>query len=58
MVKHFHTLYDEVVLYLIKRWPVMSAEEEDGRGGKQRTIRNKDAGKEMPQGAPISLLRQ
>ena len=47
---------DGAMLHLIKMWLVMPVEEEDERGRKQRTTRNKDEGKGTPQGAPISPL--
>jgi len=48
---------DGPMLHLIKMWLEMPVEEADGRGRKQRTTRNKDAGKGTPQGAPISSIR-
>ena len=45
---------DGSMLHLIKMWLEMPVEEEDGRGRKQRTTRNKDQRKGTPQGAPIT----
>lgn len=47
---------DGAMLRLIKAWLEMPVEEEDDRGRKQRTTRNKDQGIGTPQGAPISPL--
>jgi RNA-directed DNA polymerase len=47
---------DRHLLHLLKQWLEMPVEEEDERGRKQRTTRNKDEGKGTPQGAPISPL--
>ena len=47
---------DRYVLHLIKMWLQMPVEEQDERGRKQRTTRNKDEGRGTPQGAPISPL--
>jgi RNA-directed DNA polymerase len=47
---------DRYLLGLIKAWLEMPVEESDGRGGKQRTTRNRDEGKGTPQGAPLSPL--
>ena len=47
---------DRHMLHLLKQWLQMPVEEEDERGRKQRTTRNKDEGKGTPQGAPISPL--
>ena len=47
---------DGSMLYLIKMWLEMPVEEEDERGRKQRTTRNKDQRKGTPQGASISPL--
>jgi hypothetical protein len=44
------------MLHLIKMWLQAPAEEDDGRGGKKRTTTAKDAGRGVPQGAPISPL--
>ena len=47
---------DGAMLALIKSWLEMAVEEDDGKGGKCRTTRNKDSGRGTPQGAPISPL--
>lgn len=47
---------DRHVLHLLKQWLEMPVEEEDERGRKSRTTRNKDEGRGTPQGAPISPL--
>jgi len=47
---------DRNLLGLIKMWLQAPVEETDVRGRKQRTTRNKDAGRGSPQGAPISPL--
>ncbi len=47
---------DRHVLHLVKMWLETPVEEEDERGRKQRTTRNKDEGRGTPQGAPISPL--
>ena len=47
---------DGAMMRLIKMWLVMSVEEEDGRGRRQRTARARDTGRGTPQGAPISPL--
>jgi RNA-directed DNA polymerase len=47
---------DRHLLHLIKMWLVAPVEEDDGRGGKRRTTRNKDTRRGIPQGAPISPL--
>ena len=47
---------DRHVLHLVKMWLQMPVEEQDERGRKQRTTRNKDEGRGTPQGAPISPL--
>jgi RNA-directed DNA polymerase len=47
---------DRHLLHLLKQWLEMPVEEEDERGRKHRTTRNKDEGKGTPQGAPISPL--
>jgi RNA-directed DNA polymerase len=47
---------DGAMPHLVKMWLVMPVEEEDDRGGKQRTTRAKDTGRGTPQGAPISPL--
>jgi group II intron reverse transcriptase/maturase len=47
---------DGAVLGLIKRWLTAAVEETDARGRRYRTTRNKDEGRGVPQGAPISPL--
>jgi RNA-directed DNA polymerase len=47
---------DGHLLHVLKQWLEMPVEEEDARGRKRRTTRNKDEGKGTPQGAPISPL--
>ena len=47
-------IVDGAMLHLIKMWLETPVEEEDGRGQKHRTTRNRDEGKGTPQGAPIS----
>jgi group II intron reverse transcriptase/maturase len=47
---------DRHLLGLIKRWLEAPVEESDRRGRKQRTTRNKDEGRGIPQGAPLSPL--
>jgi group II intron reverse transcriptase/maturase len=47
---------DGAMMHLLKMWLCMAVEEEDERGRKQRTTRNRDEGKGTPQGAPISPL--
>jgi hypothetical protein len=47
---------DGAMLALLKMWLQMPVEEEDERGNKRRTTRNKDEGEGTPQGAPISPL--
>lgn len=47
---------DRHMLHLIKMWLQAPVEEDDDRGHKQRTTRNKDQGRGCPQGAPISPL--
>lgn len=49
-------IVDRQVLHLIKMWLESAVEEEDGRGGRRRTTKNKDERKGIPQGAPISPL--
>ncbi len=46
---------DRHLLHLIKMWLDAPVEEDDGKGGKKRTTPNKDSGRGVPQGAPISL---
>ena len=47
---------DESMLHLIKLWLQMPVEDEDDRGRRHRTTRNKDEKRGTPQGAPISPL--
>lgn len=47
---------DKQVLRLIKMWLTVPMEEEDGKGRKKRTTRNRDQGRGTPQGSPISPL--
>jgi group II intron reverse transcriptase/maturase len=47
---------DRSLLGLIKAWLQTPVEENDKRGRKSRTTRNKDEGRGCPQGAPISPL--
>src|SRR5450755_1822179 len=47
---------DRHLLHLIKMWLDAPVEEDDGTGGKKRTTPNKDSGRGVPQGAPISPL--
>lgn len=47
---------DGRVLHLIKLWLTVPVEEEDDRGRPRRTTRNRDKGRGIPQGAPISPL--
>jgi len=47
---------DGAMMHLLKSWLCMAVEEEDERGRKHRTTRNRDEGKGTPQGAPISPL--
>jgi group II intron reverse transcriptase/maturase len=47
---------DGRLLALIKAWLEAPVEEEDERGRKRRTTRNKDEGRGTPQGAPLSPL--
>ena len=49
-------IVDGAMLHLIKMWLEAAVEEEDQRGRKQRTTRNRDEGRGTPQGAPISPL--
>ena len=49
-------IVDGAMLHLLKMWLQMPVEEQDERGNKNRTTRNKDEGKGTPQGAPISPL--
>jgi group II intron reverse transcriptase/maturase len=45
---------DGAMMHLLKMWLCMAVEEEDKRGRKHRTTRNRDEGKGTPQGAPIT----
>jgi group II intron reverse transcriptase/maturase len=47
---------DGALLCLIKQWLTVAVEETDGRGRRRRTTRNKDEGRGVPQGAPLSPL--
>jgi RNA-directed DNA polymerase len=47
---------DRHLLHLLKQWLEMPVEEQDERGRRRRTTRNKDTGRGSPQGAPISPL--
>lgn len=47
---------DARLLHLIKMWLDAPVEETDERGRSDRTTRNKDMGRGVPQGAPISPL--
>jgi group II intron reverse transcriptase/maturase len=47
---------DGALLGLIKQWLTAAVEEADKRGHRHRTTRNKDEGRGVPQGAPISPL--
>jgi RNA-directed DNA polymerase len=47
---------DRRVLQLIKQWLGCPVEEADGRGRKTRTTVNRDTGRGIPQGSPISPL--
>jgi RNA-directed DNA polymerase len=47
---------DRNMLHVIKMWLEAPVEEEDDRGRKQRTTRNRDESRGIPQGAPISPL--
>jgi RNA-directed DNA polymerase len=47
---------DRHMLHLIKMWLQAAVEEDDVQGHRQRTTRNKDQGRGVPQGAPISPL--
>ncbi|HLN30256.1 MAG TPA: group II intron reverse transcriptase/maturase [Gemmataceae bacterium] len=49
-------LSDRHLLGLIKRWLEAPVEEQDERGRRVRTTRNKDQGRGTPQGAPLSPL--
>jgi len=47
---------DGAMMHMLKLWLCMAVEEEDKRGRRHRTTRNRDEGKGTPQGAPISPL--
>lgn len=47
---------DGAMLGLIKQWLTAAVEETDERGRRSRTTRNKDEGRGVPQGAPVSPL--
>jgi group II intron reverse transcriptase/maturase len=47
---------DGAMMHLLKQWLCMAVEEEDERGGKHRSSRNRDEARGTPQGAPISPL--
>lgn len=47
---------DRRVLHLIKMWITAVVEDTDERGHKRRTTRNRDAGRGLPQGSPLSPL--
>jgi RNA-directed DNA polymerase len=47
---------DRHMLHMIKMWLEVAVEEDDDRGRKHRTTRNKDENRGIPQGAPISPL--
>ncbi|MGB2823395.1 MAG: group II intron reverse transcriptase/maturase [Phycisphaerae bacterium] len=47
---------DRQMLHLIKLWLTAPVEETDERGRTHRTTRNKDEGRGVPQGAPISPM--
>jgi group II intron reverse transcriptase/maturase len=47
---------DGAMMHVLKQWLCMAVEEEDERGRKHRTTRNRDEGKGTPQGAPISPM--
>jgi RNA-directed DNA polymerase len=47
---------DGAMMHVLKQWLCMAVEEEDKRGRRHRTTRNRDEGKGTPQGAPISPL--
>jgi len=49
-------IVDGAMLHLIKMWLDAPVEEEDERGRKHRTTRNRDEGRGTPQGAPISPM--
>ncbi len=47
-------IVDGAMLHLIKMWLEAPVEEQDERGQKHRTTRNRDEGRGTPQGAPIT----
>jgi RNA-directed DNA polymerase len=47
---------DRRVLHLIKMWITAAVEDTDERGNKKRTTRNRDEGRGLPQGSPLSPL--
>jgi len=47
---------DRHMLHIIKQWLEAPVEEEEGRGHRRRTTQNRDTGRGIPQGAPISPL--
>jgi hypothetical protein len=47
---------DRLLLGLIRQWLEAPVEEQDARGRKHRTTRNKDESRGTPQGAPLSPL--
>jgi len=49
-------IVDRHVLHLIKQWLEAPVEEDDGHGHRRRTTSSRDAGRGIPQGAPISPL--
>jgi RNA-directed DNA polymerase len=49
-------IVDGAMLHLIKMWLEAPVEETDERGNRRRSTRNRDEGRGIPQGAPISPL--
>jgi group II intron reverse transcriptase/maturase len=49
-------ILDRHMLHLIKQWLEVPVEEDDGHGHRRRTTQNRDTGRGIPQGAPISPL--
>jgi RNA-directed DNA polymerase len=49
-------IVDGAMLHLLKMWLEAPVEETDERGNKRRSTRNRDEGRGIPQGAPISPL--
>jgi RNA-directed DNA polymerase len=47
---------DRAMLHLIKMWLQAAVEETDARGNKRRSTRNRDDGRGIPQGSPLSPL--